>query len=390
MLHSKEFRFSDPSIRLVAERDTGYVEALFTLNYGTTYPFPDVYDGTWVKRCVYGGDIVCAVLEGGSEVIASCAVLLDSGDYNDQIGQLARLVVHPSSTGKGVGRRIINGVLEAAESYVDFAVAEARTAHAHSQKMVEEAGFAVVGFVPQYRVALGKREGQVIYAKLSENGRALRDASPRVIPEIAPLAQHVLGVMGLAPTLNIIDACQAYPVERTWRMQRVDRTMLVPLARIEHGRLVDPLLFGGVSLDQGFSAMSRRNAEYFVALNAANQPVGAFGLQFDQGSGILKGIEMIGVEASLRGYLCESFVQTAEGLGASVIEVNVSAYDSRLQRTFYELGFRPSAYAPAMVFHRTSRLDVVKMTKLNEPSVDMQLTDAAAMVVSIVRTGFVT
>jgi CRP-like cAMP-binding protein len=50
-----------------------------------------------------------------------------------------------------------------------------------------------------------------------------------------------------------------------------------------------------------------------------------------------------------------------------LIEVDVSAYAPRMQRTLIELGFLPVAYLPALVFHEVERLDVVKMVRLLSP-----------------------
>jgi hypothetical protein len=47
-----------------------------------------------------------------------------------------------------------------------------------------------------------------------------------------------------------------------------------------------------------------------------------------------------------------------------LVEVDVSAYAPRMQRTLIELGFVPVAYVPALVFHEVERLDVVKMIRL--------------------------
>ena len=120
-------------------------------------------------------------------------------------------------------------------------------------------------------------------------------------------------------------------------------------------------------------------------------PMGAVGFQVDGPSQLVRGIELITADERLRGHLCTSLLRKAEDeLGAQVVEVNVSAYDARLQRSFANLGFRPAAYAPAMVFHGTHRLDVIKMLKLNVPynPGSMTLTDSAQTVVSIVEDGF--
>src|SRR5262249_16455184 len=146
-----------------------------------------------------------------------------------------------------------------------------------------------------------------------------------------------------------------------------DRASLAKLVQIKHGRLTQPLLFGAVSLAQGYSFIRRREANYLMAVDHDQRPVGAIGYQFDAHDGVLKAIELIAEGTDLPGRLCRTLIQKADQLGAKIIEVNLSAYDARIQQTFFNFGFRPVAYAPSMVFHMTERLDVVKMIKLNIP-----------------------
>jgi len=103
-------QLSDLDIRRVKESDIEAIRNLFTLNYGTKYPFPDVFDGTWVKKCVYNDDIICLVLEEDGKVVGSGALVMHVGNYNDQMGELGRFVVHPDYQGGGRGQLIIDGL----------------------------------------------------------------------------------------------------------------------------------------------------------------------------------------------------------------------------------------------------------------------------------------
>src|SRR5437868_2587774 len=92
-----------------------------------------------------------------------------------------------------------------------------------------------------------------------------------------------------------------------------------------------------------------------------------------------------------RALCAKNFIRVAEEeYKAEVIEVNVSAYEPQLQQTFLDFGFHPAAYVPAMFFHDSDRLDVVKMTKLNIPYEPgpMTLTEPAQKVADIVEPMF--
>lgn len=387
------FRFEDAAVRLITEADIPAVIALFRMNYGDNYPLPEFYDELSVKRWIYSDHIIWLVIEEEEEIVASGAVILDYGDYNDQIGEIGRLVVHPERKGRGLGRRIVAALLDATDDTVEFAFGEARTVHPISQILFEGSGFAACGYMPQAYAFGDRRESFILYANLYGNARLLRRTeAPQLLPEIAPLARHVLGALGLPITLSVVEGCDAYPDEEICTVAPLSRMSLARLVRIEHGRLVEPLLFGGLTLDQGLSTLRRREALYLVALNESEEPIGAVGFQVDAPSGLVKGIELVAEADGLRGQLCGRLLAAAEQEhGAEVIEVNVSAYDPRLQQTFLDQGYHPVAYAPAMVFHGTERLDVVKMMKLN-PAYDpgpLVLTDPGRTVRDLVEPFFV-
>src|SRR5207237_5506209 len=98
--------------------------------------------------------------------------------HGDQIGELARLVVHPDKKGKGLAKRIINALLIWSDSTVELAYATARTPHPLSQKLMDGANFAAVGFLPRYHAFGDRRESSIYYVRLYGNGKALRRQDP--------------------------------------------------------------------------------------------------------------------------------------------------------------------------------------------------------------------
>jgi GNAT superfamily N-acetyltransferase len=396
------FQFSDKAIRVVREPDIEAIANLFKLNYGHDYPFPEVFDGIWVKKAIYSDNIVCVVLEEEGEVIGTGAVLLDYGDYNDQLGELARLAVHPQHIGHGAGRRIIHALFEVVQDNVEFAFGEARTVHSFSQHVLDMSGFDAIGFFPHEYLTPGRFESAILYGRLHGHAVILRSEDhPQVILEVACLARHVLGAMGLPADLKVVEDSKPYPIERALSLEPMDRDSTEDLERylgkciheqIANGHQMEkPLLFGPVSIDQGLPFMKRHGATYLMTVGEKQQPIGAVGFLFDKTNRIVKGIELLGKDERVRGGLCAALVNAANERGARIIEVNVSAHHPRLQRTFISLGFIPISYAPAMVFHEWERLDVIKMIKLNVPYEpgEMKLTEPAAKVVSLVEKQFV-
>jgi ribosomal protein S18 acetylase RimI-like enzyme len=387
---AEDFKFTDSAVRFIEEADAPAIAQLFKQNYGEGYIDTEVYDGTWVKRCVYNDNLIGLVIEEEKKVIATATLALDYGDYNDQIAEMGRFAVSPEHKGRGLGRRLNQALLEVAGDTIDFLFGTARTTHTYIQSLSERCGFSAAGFLPHYYQVQDKRESFIYYAVLLGNGRELRsDKTPQIIPEIAPLVQHVLSEMELPVAVNVVEDCSPYPVEGPFAIQLLDRIGLGKLARIEDGQLNEPLIFGNVSLEQGVLYIRRRDAKYLMATDEDENPMGAIGYQVDGKNQIIRGIELIGQNNQLRGFLCEAFLREAEKLEAKGIEVNLSAYDPRLQQTFYNYGFRPVVYAPAMVFHGNRRLDVIKMLKLNVPynPGEMELTDSARKTAFIVEEG---
>ena len=396
------FAFSDEAIRLVCESDINVIADLFRLNYGHDYPFPNVFDGTWVKRAIYSDNVVCVVLEQDGEVIGTGAVLLDYGDYNDQLGELTRLAVHPNHIGHGAGRRIINALLEVVKDNVEFSFGETRTAHSFSQRMLDVANFSPIGFYPNEYPTRGRIESGVLYGKLHDHAQVLRAAEhPKLIPEIADLARHVLTSMHLPVDFEIVENSSPYPTAPLYKLKPADRDACQDLECIQrrwiddtiaHGhQLEKPMFFGPISIDQGLPFTKRHGAVYLTAVDDAGEPLGAIGYLFDVTNQILKGQELLARDEETRGGLCAALINVGDEVGARIVEANVSAYDPRLQRTLFDLGFRPIAYGPAMVFHEWERLDVIKMIKLKAPYErgEMKLTEPASAIVSIVEKQFV-
>jgi hypothetical protein len=206
----------------------------------------------------------------------------------------------------------------------------------------------------------------VLSGQLFGNGRRLRQVgAAQLAPEILPVARLAMRNLALDDLMTPRPDAKAYPMDEHLKVEPLTGASLVRLLRIEHGRVIEPEVFGGMHIDQGFSQLRARKATYLVAGDESNV-VGAVGYMQDEPSRAVRITELIASDDAVKGSLLRLAVEHAELVHeAEVVDIDVSAYSPRIQRTLLDLGFLPAAYVPGMVFHQTSRWDVVKMMKLN-------------------------
>jgi len=362
-----QIRRGGMNIRPIQEEDIEGVINLFRENYGDDYAMPEFYDPQWVKRGIYSDHIIWLVVEDNGAIVASGACILNFGDYNDLIGEIGRVVVDPDTAGKGLGREILTALVDAADQRVEFAFAEARTVHPKTQKINDRIGLVALGFLPLH-YKMKWRESVVLEGQLFGNGRSLRRVGQaEVIPAVAPLAGLSLQNLGLDEPVTVNANARAYPLDQTVEIRPLDAASLIRVLKIEQGRLIEPEVFSGIHVDEGIPQLQARKARYVVAMDG-ERTLGAVGFVYNERHESVRIVELIGQDALVKGSLMRWAVDHAQTeYEAQVIEVDVSAYSPRLQRTLYEMGFLPTAYIPGMVFHSTARYDVVKFAKLNVP-----------------------
>lgn len=379
------------NIRPIREEDIEQVIQLFRLNYGDDYAIPEFYDPQWVKRGIYSDHIIWMVIEDLGRVVASGAAILDFGDYNDQIAEIGRLVVDPSVGGRGLGRAMLDALVDASDDRVEFAFGEARTTHVKTQRIFDRVGLVPLGFLPMAYL-MSWRESWVLSGQLFGNGRRLRQSGAvQIIAEVAPIARLALSNLELDAEVKVVENVRPYPLDASLQVDDLTGSDLVRVLKIEQGRIIDPEIFGGLHLDQGISQLQHRKAAYLVASDRG-EVLGAVGFIPDPASRNLRIVELIARDEVAKGFLLRKAVEEAEQkYGAEVIDCDVSAASPRLQQTLLSLGFLPVAYVPGMVFHNTTRWDVVRMLKLNAAWElgPLELTDPAQAMFNIVTPPFI-
>jgi hypothetical protein len=239
-------------------------------------------------------------------------------------------------------------------------VVENRACHPYSQRISGDCGFHAAGFLPR-KLLFAERESIALYVKHFGDGLGLRRSHPRVIPEALELAELVLAGCGIEPDVRGDGEAAGYPREAGFELETLTAEGYSSLFRLERGRVSHLEVFGPARLMVGLFRMRASHSNYLMA-REGGEVVGALGYTMHEGERTINIFEIISVDERPIWFLVNEFVKLCEGeLRGEYVEVDVSAYAPRMQRTFLEAGFLPVAYVPAMAFHMVERRDGLKM-----------------------------
>ena len=378
-------------IREAREEDVGQIREIFLAVYGADYPHHEVYDELWLKRSVFTDDALILVAEESStgRVIGTASVLFDFGAHSDLVGEFGRLAVHPDYRRLQIGKLLMDKRLEAIQNRLHVGLVVARTVHPYAQRISLAQGFIPVGFLP-LKHFFHHRESFALLARYFGDALALRRNNPRIIPEAYALANLVMSHPPLTPDFIVDEDSAPYPAGGDYTIEQLQAEGYPALLRIERGRVRNREIFGPMRLDYGFFKLQARQTSYFLA-RSSGHVVGAVGYTMDPVEHTVRVFELIALaDDVVRFLLSELERKCREEMGIEYIEIDVSAYAPRMQRTLLELNFLPVAYVPAMVFYQVERLDIVKMVRLNklQDLGPLALTEPMQAVADVVMRGF--
>jgi GNAT superfamily N-acetyltransferase len=357
------------TVREAAAKDVAAIRDIFRACYGADYS-PQYYDENQLTRLVYSENCLFLVAEDveSGELAGTASVDLEVGARSDLVAEFGRLAVHPAFRRRGVGHLLMSERLRRVEDRIQLGLVEARMTHPWAMRISELHGFALIGFLPS-RWRLKERENLFLMARYFGDAQQLRRNHPRVIPEIYPLACLALENCSLAPNVIVDEDAPAYPPGKTFEEQDLTTPGYAALLRIERGRVRHREIFGPVRLHYGAFKLQARRSSYLIA-REDGRIAGAVGFTVDPRDKAVRIFELISLHDEVIRFLLASIERawTAKlGGPAELVEIDVSAWAPRMQRTLLELGFLPVAYIPAFAFDEVERLDVVKMFRLPAP-----------------------
>lgn len=355
------------TVREATGRDVAAIRDIFLASYGTDYTDPRYYDDALLTRLVYSDESLLLVAEDteAGRIVGTASVDLEVGAHSDLVGEFCRLAVHPDYRNRGIGKLLLSERLERVEDRLQVGLVEARATHPYSLQIAEALQFAVVGFLPE-RWRLRERESLALLLRYFGKALELRNNHPRIIPEIHPLAHMALENCALPPDAIVDEDAPAYPPGADFAVQELTTEGYASLVRIERGRVRHREIFGPARLHYGIFKLQARRSRYLIA-REDGRIAGAVGFTLDPLDKAVRIFELIALHDEVIRFLLSDLERACREKWGCLIEVDVSAYAPRMQRTLLELGFLPVAYLPALVFHDVERLDVVKMVRLLSP-----------------------
>lgn len=355
------------TVREATGQDVAAIREIFLASYGTDYTDPRYYDDALLTRLAYSEDSVLLVAEDTEtgHIMGTASVDLEVGAHSDLVGEFCRLAVHPNYRNRGVGTLLMSERLQRVKDRLQVGLVEARVAHRHSLRIAETHQFAVVGFLPE-RWRLRERESLALLVRYFGDAFELRNNHPRIIPEVHALAHVALENCSLPQDAIIDENAPAYPPGGDFQVQELTTQGYAALLRIERGRVRNREIFGPARLHYGIFKLQARRSRYLIAREDGRM-AGAVGFTLDPLDKAVRIFELIALNDEVIRFLLSELERSCREEWDCLIEVDVSAYAPRMQRTLVELGFLPAAYLPALVFHEVERLDVIKMVRLLSP-----------------------
>ena len=343
-------------IRRARPEDAAGIRRVFRSCYGEAYCHPEVYELAALSGWIVGRDVLVFVAARPGGSVLGCAMLdFRHGSGADRVGEFGRLCVRPEARGRGLGTRLMEIRLEAAEHRLDLGFAETRAAEPASTTIGLRQGFLPAGFLP-FKDRFARLESSILMVRHFGDALARRSPPLRLLPAVAPLAHHVLTAFGLPdiviaahPSSEETSTAAVSTTVRTGTREGSDRWLVAERSGIPRGSLV-----------WRWSPCHRRAV---LRRLRASDPT---------------------AERSL----LAAMIDRASDLGARYLEADLPVANRDAQATLLRLGFRPGAYVPAgaPAPGEGERIDVVRMLRW-DPSADpgpLDLHPSARSVASLV------
>ena len=375
-------------IRDAIESDLEAICGLLIDTYGKSCV--EFYDTTWLKRSIYSDNVIFLVIEIEGTIVSTAMMTLSVGQNDDMIGELARFAVIKSDEFlQDYYTELIKELTLRAEETAHLLIVEVLSRDTQLQKILEELGWASTGFIPMKHF-IEKRESVLCYTKHEKIAFELRRNNPHLIPEAADLGKKALEGAKLDNDIIVEIDVDAFTTAGNFQIDCIPaKKGVAAFFRVQRNSSVREI-FGNFAFSHSFFRISNLESQYITA-KEGEHIIGVLGFTEDPIDQKIRVFELIGFENNVKGVLLDCLNNIAEQIGVDYVEIDVSAYEPKIQRTLERMGFVPVAYFPSMVFNGVERLDVLRMVQIRADykACEYKLSQKSEEIKNIVCKNFV-
>jgi hypothetical protein len=352
-------------IRKAAMTDASRWLDLVKTTLGEDYPDKQVYDPAWIAGQFNPSEpIETWVADVNGKLHASISILPPFAENKNRVCNLGRHLNHPSAYVDGSAEALLKKVLELSAERQQIAVSRVFASDNTLQALYENAGFACAGFQPfkhMHRV----RENALFYVKMAAAEDLPRFPLSESLPQIAELAQAVLGQLKLSNPAMIRDGATGYPLhsELTFQDATVDD---FELWRTQAAAANPPVeISGAFNQGAGFLRTDANGPPKAILAQKDGKFIAGVAYSVDALDRCVRLIDGFSQDDVAMGPLLSQAVKVAQGQNAIYVEMDALTTAPRLLKAAEQLGFVPIAYLPAFYSKGDRYADVVKLVKLN-------------------------
>jgi CRP/FNR family transcriptional regulator, cyclic AMP receptor protein len=378
------------TIRKAAAADASAWLDLLRVVSGDDYPDKRVYDPAWAAAQLEEDHSETWVADFDGVILASISFLPAGSESGNPVAHIGRHLNRPEAYENGAAIALLERAFQLAHERKHLLISRVLASDNLQQQLYEQAGFTPVGFQP-FKHSHKARESVVFYYRLGGHDVAARLPISESLPQIAELAQLVLGNLNIGLPAVGRDGLTGYPLQSELEFIEATREDFEIWRQHAESTTAGPVeISGAYNHGLGFlRAASTEPPAAVLAMQKGTVTAGVLCLA-DPVDRCIRVLESFALDQfSLGPLLGEITKRTLQEAGAYV-ELDILASSPRLLKTAEQIGFVPVAYFPAIYSKAGTYADVIKMVKLNAAYSleNTSLTPSAKRVADLIGQNF--
>lgn len=333
---------------------------------GPDYSDPRAADPAWVAT-QFGPESAVETWVATSDglLLASVSFLPPRPDNANLVANLGRCLIRPEAYENGIAEQLLREMFQLAAQRRQIVITRVLASDSPAQQLHESLGAVCVGFQP-FKHLIRVREGILFYLHLGPIDLSARLPISESLPQVTELVTEVLTRFNLPAPGSLRDGAVGYPLQREIEIAPVSFDEFRERVHESQSRCAPKEVSGTFNMGFGYLRTDADQAPQAFIGRINGETVAGLSYSFDPIDRACRITEAFASDDLSLGALFSHLQQFAhQELSAVSIEVDLLMSAPRLIKSAEQLGFVPVAYFPGIFLKDDTRMDVVKMVKLN-------------------------